>query len=93
VAQSEALLFHKIPLWPARAAEWKIPAEDVRRVRGVVDQAIEHVAASGLNRLPFRSLCRPHRAERQRGRVRDQAAVPFMKMAQATQALDLDVWG
>src|SRR5215467_12476683 len=29
-----------------QASEWKIPAADVQRVRGVVDQAIEHVAAS-----------------------------------------------
>jgi len=28
-----------------QASEWKIPAADVRRVREVVDQAIEHVAA------------------------------------------------
>jgi xanthine permease XanP len=29
-----------------QASEWKIPAADVQRVRGVVDQAIEHVAAN-----------------------------------------------
>src|SRR4029077_3925142 len=29
-----------------QAAEWKIPADDVQRVREVVDQAIERVAAS-----------------------------------------------
>jgi len=36
------------PVVAGQAAEWKILAEDVRRVRGVVDRAIEHVAAGGL---------------------------------------------
>jgi thiamine pyrophosphate-dependent acetolactate synthase large subunit-like protein len=37
-----------------QAAEWKIPAEDVRRVRSVVDQAIEHVAASAHGPVQIR---------------------------------------
>src|SRR5215831_7906316 len=50
------------PLTPAsfndffgkQAAEWKIPADDVQRVREVVDQAIEHVAASAQGRMYIR---------------------------------------
>jgi NCS2 family nucleobase:cation symporter-2 len=37
-----------------QAAEWKIPAEDVRRVRAVVDQAIEHVGASAHGPVQIR---------------------------------------
>ena len=37
-----------------QAAEWKIPPEDVRRVRGVVDQAIEHVAANAQGPVAIR---------------------------------------
>ena len=50
------------PLTPAsfndffgkQAAEWKIPADDVQRVREVVDQAIEHVAASAQGPMYIR---------------------------------------
>jgi xanthine permease XanP len=37
-----------------QAAEWKIPAADVQRVRGVVDQAIEHVAANAQGPVQLR---------------------------------------
>src|SRR5205823_2215263 len=38
-----------------QASEWNIPAADVRHVREVVDQAIEHVAAKTQGRCVFRS--------------------------------------
>jgi xanthine permease XanP len=37
-----------------QAADWKIPAADVQRVRGVVDQAIEHVAANARGPVQLR---------------------------------------
>ncbi len=37
-----------------QAADWKIPAADVQRVRGVVDQAIEHVAANAQGPVQLR---------------------------------------
>ncbi len=37
-----------------KAAEWNIPAEDARRVRSVVDQAIERVAASAHGPVAIR---------------------------------------
>ena len=37
-----------------QAADWKIPAVDVQRVRGVVDQAIEHVAANAQGPVQLR---------------------------------------
>ena len=50
------------PLTPAsfdaffaqQATEWKIPTEDVRRVRAVVDEAIERVAASASGPVQIR---------------------------------------
>ena len=36
-----------------QAAEWKISPADVQRVRGVVDQAIEHVAANAHGPVLF----------------------------------------
>ena len=37
-----------------QAADWKIPAADVQRVRGVVDHAIEHVAANARGPVQLR---------------------------------------
>ena len=37
-----------------QAADWKIPAADVQRVRGVVDQAIEHVTANAQGPVQLR---------------------------------------
>jgi NCS2 family nucleobase:cation symporter-2 len=50
------------PLTPAsfdsffdkQASEWKIPAADVQRVRAVVDQALEHVAANAQGPVGIR---------------------------------------
>jgi NCS2 family nucleobase:cation symporter-2 len=38
----------------AQAAEWKMPADDVKRVRDVVDRAIEHVAANAHGPVEIR---------------------------------------
>jgi len=38
----------------AQAAEWKMPADDVKRVRDVVDRAIEHVASNAHGPVEIR---------------------------------------